>query len=223
MEDEVAPTAAELGERESPSSVSMKPDATVENRPTTDPLSDPWPDGWNDFPPTNDLRRMPSFERRQHFDRRQALSANRSVEDVEVLYEKWKAAELMIHSAIAERTEEGHRGKPQPRMYDAALREYLEDDEFDVVLYSTGQLNRVRLESGGKRPMADDFLPRDIIVSYDGEPVYRLIQLQGLIKAGQQGVDVPVVVRRGSQLVVVNAPGLHHLGPQTARRMRPIQ
>ncbi len=176
------------------------------------------------MPSRRELSRMSSFKRRHYFDRRAAAETGMSPEEVEELYKKWEVAQLAIDVGVQQSIEEGRPRRPGPRIYDDKLRDFLSEDEFDVVLYATDQLNRVRLGSPaeGGRPMAEGFLPGDVIETYNGVPVHRLTDLQLMMKA-QRGVEsVPVTVRRNQLLIQLSAPGGHHLGPKYPRHIPPI-
>lgn len=176
------------------------------------------------FPSEAALRRMPAFERRKHFDVRAALRAGLTPEEVEALHEKWETAEMAAELTFEDRFGKGRRAKPGPRLYDQLLREHLNDDDFDVVLYSTGQMNRVRIESVEGRPdaYADQLQPGDVIESYDGERIFHLSQLQKLIRAGEEGTVVPYTIRRGNEIIALEAPGRHPLGPKSPRALAPL-
>jgi len=176
------------------------------------------------MPTPQELMRMTNFDRRQFFDRRAARAAGLTEAEIDQVYERWAAAERAIHSRIELDHARGRRVRPGTRSYDADLREFLEDDEFDVALYATGQMNRVHLSEPkeGGRPLAEGLLAGDIIESYDGEPVYRLIDLQLMMKETSAGEYVTVVVRRNGELVEVDVPGRHPLGPKTPRRTPPM-
>lgn len=176
------------------------------------------------MPPRRELARMTNFDKRQFFDRSAARAAGLDDAEIEQLYQRWLAAERAIHSRIALDAANGRPVRPNTRSYDDALREFLDDDELDVALYATNQLNRVHLvapEQGG-RPMAEGLLPGDVIETYDGQRVFRLVDLQLMIKETTREDVIPVVVRRGGQLVEVDVPGRHPLGPKTPRRTVPL-
>ena len=176
------------------------------------------------LPTSRELMRMSSFERRQWFDRRRALASGLSEAEIDRIFDKWAEAQREIHARIAANHAAGRMVRPGLRSYDRQLREFLDDDEFDVALFATGQTNRVELraptDDGGA--MADGLQPGDIIESYDGAPVFRLVELQLMIRHSDPGQDVPIVVRRGGQLIDLTVPGQHPLGPKSPERSAPM-
>jgi hypothetical protein len=175
------------------------------------------------MPSPQALARMTNFDKRQYFDRGAARAAGFSEAEIERVHAHWRAAERALHERIEADRAAGRRVRPGTRAYDEALREYLDDDEFDLVLYATHQLNRVHLRAPaeGGRPMAEGLQPGDIVERYAGEPVYRLVDLQLMIKQTSSDEIIPVVVRRGDQLVEVDVPGRHPLGPKSPYRTPP--
>lgn len=223
-----APDAVAPSPRSEPAadsdSLSLAADAAVADPPSIAGGSDPQPDrDARAWPSNQELMRMPNFERRQHFDRRPLRAAGLSEQEIDALYERWSEAEREIHLAIAENHAAGIRLRPGPLSYDAALRESLDDDDFDAALYATGQQNRVLLRepADGGRLMADGLQPGDFIESYDGERIFRLVDLQLLMKETSEDESIPLVVRRGDEFIELMVPGRHPLGPKSPGRAPP--
>jgi predicted metalloprotease with PDZ domain len=176
------------------------------------------------IPQARDLMRMSNFKRRQYFDRRAARAAGLSEAEIDRVFEEWAEAEHEIHQRIAANHAAGRRVRPGTRSYDKQLREFLDDEDYDLALYATGQRNRVELvaPAPGRGEMAAGLQPGDLVESYDGQPVFRLTELQQMIKRTGYGTDVPVVVRRGGEIVELTVPGKHPLGPKTSERAAPM-
>jgi len=161
--------------------------------------------------------RITGFKRRQWFDRRSLSAAGVSDADVDRVFEKWAEAEREIHARIADDHAAGRWVRPGPRSYDRQLREFLDDEEFDVALFATGQANRVELHAPriDRLALADGLQPGDLIERYDGQAVFRLTELQQMIKGTELGEAISIVVRRGDEMVELIVPGRHPLGPKT--------
>jgi membrane-associated protease RseP (regulator of RpoE activity) len=85
----------------------------------------------------------------------------------------------------------------------ARLREEIGDESFDLLLYATGRNNRVLItdvlgDSPGERA---GFRPGDVVVSYDGERVFKPRELQRATTQGRLGDRVVLEVLRDGEII----------------------
>ena len=85
------------------------------------------------------------------------------------------------------------------------LREELGDEAYDRYLYEQGGGNRVGVASVMSGSVAEQagLQSGDVIVSYAGERVFRLRDLQSATRAGSYGEPVQLSVRRDGEVVAV--------------------
>lgn len=88
------------------------------------------------------------------------------------------------------------------------VREQLGDDQFDRYLYTLGQSNRVSVDSIFSQSAAQQagLLAGDVVISYAGERIYRVTDLQQATTLGQRGEEVSVVVQRSGEELELYIP-----------------
>jgi hypothetical protein len=89
---------------------------------------------------------------------------------------------------------------------DHAARERIGDDDYDALLYGTGQANRVKVRAVLDNTHAPtfEFEPGDVVLTYDGQPIFRPHELRKTARGGEPGEWVTAEVLRGGQLVTLN-------------------
>ena len=89
-----------------------------------------------------------------------------------------------------------------------SLRESLDESDFDLYLYATGQPNRVVVSSvmDGSAAATNGLEPDDVIFRYAGERVFNTRELRDKTAAGLAGETVPVEVLRGGELLLYYLP-----------------
>jgi len=99
-----------------------------------------------------------------------------------------------------ERLEELEQSRPD-------LREELGDDLYDRYLFEEGDNNRVGIAQiiAGSQASEAGLVPGDLVLSYAGERVFRMRDLQAATRQGQRGESVQLVVLRDGELVAVDA------------------
>jgi len=88
------------------------------------------------------------------------------------------------------------------------LRDELGDDAYDRYLFEEGGNNRVGVASvipGSAAAMAG-IVPGDIVLSYAGQRLFRLRELQGATREGARGEYVQMSVVRNGELIAVDLP-----------------
>jgi len=127
--------------------------------------------------------------------------------DAELLHERWEQFEMEKLYLVDEATREGWLRRPRLRREiqaaRATLREELGDESFDLLLYASGQPNRVVIRSLLERSPASEagLEAGDVILSYDDRRVFRPSELKRMTTAGTAGESVPVeVIRQGRQI-----------------------
>jgi S1-C subfamily serine protease len=89
-----------------------------------------------------------------------------------------------------------------------AVRERYGEDTYDWFLYAAGRSNRVKVEGvlGGSAAADAGFRSGDVIVSYDGERIFKPGALVQGTLGGRLGDHVDVEVMRGGELVSLRVP-----------------
>jgi hypothetical protein len=135
--------------------------------------------------------------------------------DAALLHERWEQFEMEKLYLVDAATREGWLRKPRFRREiqaaRTALREELGDESFDLLLYASGQPNRVVLRSVLERSPATEagLEAGDVILSYDDRRVFRPGELKRMTASGSAGASVSVeIVRKGRRisLSVPNGP-----------------
>jgi hypothetical protein len=127
--------------------------------------------------------------------------------DAALLHERWAQFEMEKLYLLDAATREGWLRKPRFRREiqaaRAALREELGDESFDLLLYGSGQPNRVVLRSLLERSPATEagFEAGDVILSYDDRRIFRPGELKRMTASGSAGESVSVeIVRKGRRI-----------------------
>ena len=127
--------------------------------------------------------------------------------DAALLHERWEQFEMEKLYLVDAATREGWLRKPRfMRELQAArvgLQEELGDESFDLLLYASGQPNRVVIRSLLERSPATEagIEAGDAILSYDDQRVFRPGELKRMTTSGSAGEFVSVeVVRQGKRI-----------------------
>jgi hypothetical protein len=82
------------------------------------------------------------------------------------------------------------------------LREQVGDEDYDLILWATGQENRVIITDVllTSPARAADLRSGDVIVRYGGEKIFSVSDVQSATRSGEAGDPVTVEVLRGDQL-----------------------
>ena len=153
-------------------------------------------------------------------DRRQAeldslLAAGLDPQSVEEIRRRRDGFELSRLELIDRATREGWRDDERfDREIDSLeenrpdLREELGDEAYDRYLYEQGGGNRVGVASVMSGSVAEraGLESGDVIVSYAGERMFRLRELQSATRGGNYGESVQLSVRRDGEVVAIEVP-----------------
>jgi len=126
----------------------------------------------------------------------------------------------MQRTAITKRAKRA--GSPDKRRHrnelvelERATHAEIGDASYDALLYATGRENRVQirvlLENSPERSFG--LQPGDVVLSYDGRPVFRAPDLREAARQGNTGESVPVDVLRDGHVVPLSG----RRGPIPAR------
>jgi hypothetical protein len=88
------------------------------------------------------------------------------------------------------------------------LREDVGDEDYDKILYATGQSNRIRVERvlGGSNADNSGIRPGDVIVSYAGKRIFAQGSLDRLTAEAQMAENTRVEVLRDGEIVYLVVP-----------------
>jgi hypothetical protein len=153
------------------------------------------------------------------FDTRALEEAGYRAIDAAEIRKRWKAAEAQLKNAHPPGVPgvPGSAGGPAPseeRDFDAAMREMLGDEDYDAGRYATGRNNRLEiLEDYGIQVMQDgskvpsrDLQRGDVLVAFDGRPIYTMDDYSQLVRERRQlgpGNVVLTIERDGRSYDVV--------------------
>jgi hypothetical protein len=153
------------------------------------------------------------------FDESQLLEAGFDGDEIERLrdrYDAYKMEELYLRD---EATREGWAGRGRVRMETQAIRNSFRsevgDPAYDMVLFATGENNRVRLvDTLATSPArAANLQSGDLILRYAGENIFTVADLQASSRSGKAGGTIAIDVMRGGETVRLYLPR----GPLGAR------
>jgi hypothetical protein len=132
--------------------------------------------------------------------------------DAALLHERWEQFEMEKLYLVDAATREGWLGKPRFRKKmqaaRAALREDLGDESFDLLLYASGQPNRVVLRGLLERSPASEagLQAGDVILSYGDRRIFRTGELRRMTASGSAGESVYVEIIRGARRISLSVP-----------------
>jgi hypothetical protein len=132
--------------------------------------------------------------------------------DAALLHERWEQFEMEKLYLVDLATREGWLRKPrfgrEMQSVRAALREELGDESFDLLLYASDQHNRVVVRSLlAQSPATEAGLEAgDVILSYDGQRVFRMNELKRMTASGSAGESVPMEILRDGDRVSLSVP-----------------
>jgi hypothetical protein len=140
--------------------------------------------------------------RRSDLDEAVLLEAGRSADEVAWLRERMEAAEKKRRALLAAAVSAGRPASPEEREalreLEAELEREIGREDYDRMLYATGETNRVRVRSPMKRsPGADAGLqPGDVVLGYNGHTIYRREDLHALARSAPPKTKIAIVLRR---------------------------
>ncbi|MEE8059438.1 MAG: PDZ domain-containing protein [Pseudomonadales bacterium] len=154
----------------------------------------------------------PQYNTELWFDEKLLLVLGINSSDVQDLKERFDQTaleKLYLHNQ-ANRAGRGNRGEllKAIRKLDRSLQQELGDQEYDRLLYATGQNNRVTiLDILTNSPAAiADIQKGDIILSYGGEKIYSPSELYKSTTKGSVGELVAIEILRGDEYLVTYLP-----------------
>ncbi len=143
------------------------------------------------------------------FDAEVLFALGVSPDDTARLRAQWVSHELDRGALLDRSIREGwflsDRRSFEIHKLDQEFRATLSDSEFDRVLYALGKPNRVRVRDVLEGSSASEIGLRrgDIILSYDGQRLFKPIELLTNSSAGMSGESVPIdILRDGVQQTV---------------------
>jgi len=132
--------------------------------------------------------------------------------DAVLLHERWEQFAMEKLYLVDAATREGWLGRPRFRgemqAARAALQEELGDESFDLLLYASGQPNRVIVRNLLERsPAAEAGIEAgDVILSYDDQRVFRPDELKRMSTSGSAGESVSVEIARQGRRISLTVP-----------------
>jgi len=123
-------------------------------------------------------------------------------DDITYLRDRWEQYELDKLYVRDQAIRDGNVGSPTMRQEREAIelkiREDLGDEDYDLLLYASGQANRVQVGSVLSRSPGDEagLQEGDLILSYAGVPVFRPRELRNVISQTPKGDLVWIEVER---------------------------
>jgi hypothetical protein len=132
--------------------------------------------------------------------------------DAAFLRERWEQFEMEKLYLVDAATREGWLRMPRLRREmqaaRATLQEELGDESFDLLLYASGQPNRVIIRSLLERsPAAEAGIEAgDVILSYDDRRVFRPEEFKRMTTSGSAGESVSVEIARQGRRISLTVP-----------------
>jgi len=146
------------------------------------------------------------------FDPDELVAAGIDPRDANGLRALWEAVEMERIRLTNQARREGWADTPRHRQeleeLDLALRDELGTPGYDRYLYATGRDNRTQVVDLIARSPGSQagFAVGDLILSYDGEPVFSVAELTELSSSGREGGTVRVEVMRDGSIATLYAP-----------------
>jgi len=148
---------------------------------------------------------QPTREARQ-LDEDALLAAGVDYEDVVRLRESFEAAEAERARLRAAAEQEGRRLTAEERdalwQLESELEQELGAEAYDQMLYASGDPNRaqVRWVSTSSPAEAAGLTSGDLILRYDGLPIYRYDEFRFMVEETPPGTPVPIEFQRGGEV-----------------------
>jgi membrane-associated protease RseP (regulator of RpoE activity) len=140
------------------------------------------------------------------FDEQFLIESGISPRDVTRLRERFERAERDRAELREPAFSEGRGLTPGEREalreIDEQLEEELGSDDYDRMLYAAGEDNRVQVGKVLPRSPGEDagLMPGDVIISLDGEPVFKVRDFRMRLREGPPGGSAPIAYQRGDQI-----------------------
>lgn len=157
-------------------------------------------------------RRQGSVQPPAWFDAIELIDLGVAPAEVAAIRETFDAHQLDILYLRDRAAREGWDRKPrfanELASMRATLREELGDEDFDLLLWATGQNNRVVLSSllTGSPALAARLEDGDVVVRYADAAIFNGRELQLATRAGEAGQQVRMDVLRGSEELRIYVP-----------------
>jgi len=168
------------------------------------PPAEPSRDGSPSKPPGEDFL---GANEKAPFDEAALTRLGIHPRDAARLHERWEQYEMerlyLTDAAIREGRLMTPRTAREQQAARVALREELGNESFDLLLYASGQSNRVVVKSVLERSPATEagLEAGDVIVSYDDRRVFQTAELKRMTASGSAGESVSMeILREGRQL-----------------------
>jgi hypothetical protein len=132
--------------------------------------------------------------------------------DAARLHERWEQFEMerlyLTDAAMREGWLMTPRFRREQQAARGAFREELGDESFDLLLYASGQHNRVVVKSLLERSPATEagLEAGDVIVSYDDRRVFHTNELKRMTASGSAGESVSMEILREGRRVSLSVP-----------------
>jgi hypothetical protein len=146
------------------------------------------------------------------FDEPVLLAEGIEAELVEELRERFDESRMEELYLRDEATREGWLHTPRYRQelgdLRVGLREEIGDDDYDMLLYATGQNNRVIVRDvlQGSPALQAGFRAGDVVYSYDGQRIFDRSELLAATSEGKAGATVAIDLMRDDELQRVYLP-----------------
>jgi hypothetical protein len=150
---------------------------------------------------------LPRPDEGRWFDAGLLLAGGVPSHEIERLREIFDASEMEIidlrHRAMREGWLRSGRYTRELRSLRTKLRQEIGDESFDLLLYATGRKNRVLIRDVLRDSPGEGvgFQRGDIVLSYDGERIFKTSELQRATTQGRLGDRVTVEVLRGGEVI----------------------
>ncbi len=167
----------------------------------------------------------PAGGERPSFDVDALVALGEQPAEMDDLRERWEEYQMerlaLTHLSAVEGWPGRRRLRRELQALGQALREDLGEESYDLLLFATGQPNRIVVREVFDRSAANraGFEPGDSILRYDGSRVFRPSELWRAEAAGRPGEIVRVEVLRGGSLVTLSV-GRGPLGVLVRRARR---
>ena len=157
--------------------------------------------------------------RKAGFDESEFLARGYQPDEIEALKERYDASKMeeLYLRDVASREGWGRKPRLKNEMQKVRreLRDEVGEDAYDVMLFATGQSNRIRLLNTLSTSPAEaaGLQEGDVIVSYAGEKIYTVADLQQSTRSGEAGEAIALEILREGESVRIYVPR----GPLGAR------
>jgi hypothetical protein len=152
------------------------------------------------------------FDTRLQFDDARLAASGIALDEIERLRERYETTELdelyLRDQAAREGWSRSSRFRQETQDLEGRLREDLGEEDYDRMLFATGQNNRVRVNNViGRSPAADaGLLTGDIIIRYANNRIFNPRALRNQTSQGVLGKPVPIEILRNGEITTFFLP-----------------